>query len=190
MGIESSSVKDFDKLIEAIPEITREVMIETLAYLGEQCVTRIRDRSAEASWYDQTGNLRSSIGYLIIDNGMTIVDFGFSPSFGKPARKEKVEFTTNDGKEVSFMASKPGGGQEGAQKGKVYAQSLVSLYSRGLTLLIVAGMDYADAVEARDNKDVLASTELWAKQEAPRLMERAKEKIERRIQKYQKQLGL
>lgn len=190
MGIESRFAKDFDKLIEAIPAITREVIIETLAYLGEQCVTRIRDRSAEASWYDQTGNLRSSIGYLIIDNGMTIVDFGFSPSFGKPDRKEKVEFTTKDGKEVSFTASKPGGGQEGAQKGKVYAQSLVSLYSRGLTLLIVAGMSYAELVEAMKGKDVLASTEIWAKREAPRLMERAKEKIERRIQKYQKQMGL
>lgn len=190
MGIESHSVSAFEKLMEAVPVITREVMIETLAYLGEQCVTRIRDRSGEESWFDQTGNLRSSIGYLIIDNGATIVDFGFNPDFGKPARKEKVEFVTKDGKEVSFMASKPGGGPEGAQKGKVYAQSLVALYSKGLTLLIVAGMDYADAVEARDGKDVLASTELWAKQEAPRLMERAKEKIERRIAQLQKQLGL
>lgn len=190
MGITTPSTDAFEKLIEAIPVITHEVMVETIAYLGEQCVAKIRDRSGEESWFDQTGNLRSSIGYLIIDNGTTIVDFGFSPSFGRPSRKEQVEFTTKDGKEVSFTVTKPGGGQEGAQKGKVYAQSLVSLYSRGLVLLIVAGMDYAEFVEAMDNKDVLSSTELWAKAELPRLLERAKQKIERRIKKYQEQLGL
>lgn len=190
MGIKCDNLDAFNELMEAIPKITRDVIIETLAYLGEQCVIRIRDRSGEVSWFDQTGNLRSSIGYLILEDGATIVDFGFSPSFGKPARKAKVEFTTKDGKEVSFMASKPGGGPEGATKGKVYAKSLVSLYSKGYVLLMVAGMEYAELVEAMENKDVLVSTELWAKQEAPRLMERAKEKTEKRINKYKQQLGL
>ena len=43
-------------------------------------------------------------------------------------------------------------------------------------LVVVAGMDYAEAVEARDNKDVLASTELWAKQEIQKYLNKALER--------------
>jgi hypothetical protein len=42
-------------------------------------------------------------------------------------------------------------------------------------------MSYADYVEAIENKDVLASTELWARAEIDKYLERAKEKAIRRI---------
>lgn len=40
---------------------------------------------------------------------------------------------------------------------------LAKEYSQVYTLVVVAAMNYADFVEAKENKDVLASTELWAR---------------------------
>ena len=42
-------------------------------------------------------------------------------------------------------------------------QELASEYSKVFSLVVVAAMNYADFVEAKENKDVLASTELWAR---------------------------
>ena len=40
---------------------------------------------------------------------------------------------------------------------------LAEEYSQVYALVVVAAMNYADFVEAKENKDVLASTELWAR---------------------------
>lgn len=40
---------------------------------------------------------------------------------------------------------------------------LAKEYSRVYALVVVAAMNYADFVEAIESKDVLASTELWAR---------------------------
>lgn len=172
---------NLDELFSQFDKIVTEEMIRTLAYIGEQCVTRIRDRSAEESWHDITGNLRSSIGYLILQDGNTIVDFGFDPKFGKPQRKHKVEFTSKDGKQVSFTATVPGGGSEGASQGKRYAQSLVRAFSHGLVLLVVAGMEYAEYVERMGNKDVLASTELWVRDTIDEKLQKTKTRAQQRL---------
>ena len=57
-----------------------------------------------------------------------------------------------------------------------HIDELAKLYSQTYALVVVAGMNYADKVEAMDNKDVLASTELWAKGEVQRHLNIAKEK--------------
>ena len=44
-------------------------------------------------------------------------------------------------------------------------------------------MNYADAVEARENKDVLASTELWAKGVISERMRKAKDRAINKINK-------
>lgn len=40
---------------------------------------------------------------------------------------------------------------------------LAKEYSQVYALVVVAAMNYADFVEAKEKKDVLASTELWAR---------------------------
>ena len=40
---------------------------------------------------------------------------------------------------------------------------LAKEYSQVYALVVVAAMNYADFGEAKENKDVLASTELWAR---------------------------
>lgn len=117
-------------------EIIRKEMFTCFAKLGEECTERVRDRSAEESWIDHTSNLRSSIGYAVYDHGKKIVESAFSTL---------------------------GNGAEGSSEGKKMVEELIDQYSKVYALVVVAAMNYADFVEAKENKDVLASTELWAR---------------------------
>ena len=146
-----------------VPKILQEEIFRALAYLGEQCIRRIRDRSGEDSWFDQTGNLRSSIGYAIYGQGRKII-------------------------ESTFAVVK--NGSQGATEGKRMIDELASKYAETFALVVVAGMEYADLVEAMNNKDVLASTELWAKAEVQKYLDRSKTRAENRIIKLYQQLGL
>ncbi len=119
----------------AMTIIKREILI-AYAKLGEESNARIRDRSAEESWIDHTGNLRSSIGYAIFDYGIKQVESAFASI---------------------------GSGATGSQEGRKMIADLAKEYSRVYALVVVAAMNYADFVEAIESKDVLASTELWAR---------------------------
>jgi hypothetical protein len=154
MGVRVTSTIDFDKFFDIVQKTIHEELSKTLAYLGEQCVARIRDRSAEDSWIDRTGNLRSSIGYAVYDYGKKVVESSF-------------ESVLN--------------GSTGSVKGKRYVDSLASQYADTLALVVVAGMDYAEHVEAIDSKDVLASTELWAKSVVERYVNEAMSRAEKKV---------
>lgn len=163
MAIKCDSLDAFTDLIDAAPRILQEEIVRALSYLGEQCIIRIRDRSGKESWFDQTGNLRSSIGYAVFEQGRKIIESAFN-------------VVKN--------------GSQGTAAGKKLIDDLASKYSETYALVVVAGMEYADYVEAMENKDVLASTELWAKQEVQRYLDRAKERAIIRITKLYQQLGL
>ena len=68
-------------------------------------------------------------------------------------------------------------GSQGVKVGKDLAEELAKRYSNDYALVIVAGMNYAEYVEAMDNKDVLASTELWAINQVPKMLEKLKIQI-------------
>ena len=157
MAIKCSSENEVDKMITDILRIVAEEITRTLSYLGEQCRVRIRDRSAEESWIDRTGNLRSSIGYAVYGYGKKIVEGAFD------IVKE---------------------GREGTEVGRKYVRELASEFAKVYALVVVAGMSYAEYVEAIESKDVLASTELWAKAKIDEYMQKTQERAERRINKY------
>ncbi len=136
--------------------IMREEVDRALSYLGEQCIVRIRDRSAEDSWIDHTGNLRSSIGYAVYDYG-----------------KKYIEST--------FAVVRQGG--KGASEGRKMVNELASKYANVYALVVVAGMNYAEFVEAIESKDVLASTESWARTKVDEYLNKAKDKAINRINK-------
>lgn len=163
MGIKCDSLNAFNKLMAEIPNILQQEIYRALSYLGEQCIKRIRDRNGEDSWFDQTGNLRSSIGYAVYGKGRKII-------------------------ESTFEVVKQG--SIGASEGKRVIDELASKYAEVYALVVVAGMEYADAVEARDNKDVLASTELWAKDKVQEYLDKAKDRAVNRIEKLCQQLGI
>ena len=110
-------------------------VLKALSKLGDESVARIRDRSANDSWIDHTGNLRSSIGFAVYEQGSKYMESAFSQVLG---------------------------GTDGSAKGKKMINDLAKEYSRVYALVVVAGMEYAGEVEALDSKDVLASTRIWA----------------------------
>lgn len=122
-------------------ERIQKLAIRALSRLGERCVKEARDRTPEYSWFDQTGNLRSSIGYIISHNGRIIQYSDF----------QQVK-----------------SGTEGSKTGKQFAEEIVKKYTSGYVLVVVAGMNYAEYVEAMENKDVLAHPELFARAELPK----------------------
>lgn len=180
MGVRlTSKLDEIHKVLLNEAVRVEKLTVRALAYLGEQCVRRIRDRPGGKSWFDQSGNLRSSIGYIISHNGNVISSYGFDSSMGKAAHTKRVEYVTKSGEKVSFTAKVKAGGQEGAKAGKDLAEELIKKYSNDYVLIIVAGMNYAEYVEAMDNKDVLASTELWATEQVPKMLEKLKKQIAR-----------
>ena len=150
MSLESRIEEFFAKCVQIIhDEITR-----SLAYLGEQCVSRIKDRSQEESWIDHTANLRSSIGYSIYDYGVKQIESAF----------DVVK-----------------GGSLGSAEGKKMVAELASEYANVFALVVVAAMNYADKVEAIESKDVLESTKIWAQNEVNARLQRAKETAIKKI---------
>ena len=119
-------------------------------------MARVRDREQSESWIDRTGNLRSSIGYAVYDYGRKAI-------------------------ESSFAAVR--GGSEGSTAGREMVNRLASEYSNVYALVVVAAMNYADFVEAKENKDVLASTELWARSVVDKRLKNAVDKALSRINK-------
>ena len=151
MGIRMETpMSEVNVYLKAEAERIQRLTIRALAYLGEQCVRLARDRAPELSWIDRTGNLRSSIGYIITHNG-NIVQYS------------------------DFQQVKQG--SEGVKTGKDFAEEIAKQFSSEYVLVVVAGMNYAEYVEARDNKDVLATPELFANKELPKMFERLKKQI-------------
>lgn len=151
MGIRmTTKLSEVHDMLMREAERVERLTIRALSKLGEQCVTKIRDRAGDKSWYDQTGNLRSSVGYVIAHN------------------KNIIQCST---------FNQVNQGSEGVKTGKDLAKELAKRYSNNYVLIVVAGMNYAEFVEAMDNKDVLASTELWAREQVPLMLEKLKRQI-------------
>lgn len=85
------------------------------------------------SFIDQTGNLRSSIAYIVLHNGKTIT--------------EDYE--------------KTGTGAEGFKKAKALINNLKKKYQNGIALIVVAGENYAAAVESK-GFDVITGSSIVA----------------------------
>lgn len=151
MGIRmTTKLSEVHDMLMREAERVERLTIRALSKLGEQCVTKIRDRAGDKSWYDQTGNLRSSVGYVIAHN------------------KNIIQYST---------FNQVNQGSEGVKTGKDLAKELAKRYSNNYVLIVVAGMNYAEFVEAMDNKDVLASTKLWAREQVPLMLEKLKRQI-------------
>lgn len=120
--------KDLSKAIKDRLEVFNiglQTAIEhELRVIGDKAVNIARK---EHLYKDQTGNLTSSVGYVIIKDGKPIISGGFKPRY-KSKKKNNIE---------------------GEQTGYNYAMSLASEYPDGYTLLVVAGMHYAAYVEAK-----------------------------------------
>lgn len=95
------------------------VIMRRLQYIGEEAINTAR---TSRRYLDQTGNLTSSIGYVVLRRGSIVKMAGFDKT------KE---------------------GDEGVRQGESLATSLAKDYPHDFALIVVAGMDYAAYVEAK-----------------------------------------
>lgn len=115
-------------------------IIDALIYVGLEC---IREARLNRRYTDQTGNLRSSIGFCVLYNGKIM----------KKSNFEAVKSTA----------------KEGSKAGSDFLKSVIAENSRGIVLIVVAGMNYAKYVEAI-GLNVLDSSEILAKKLVPQIL--------------------
>ena len=144
--------QDIEARFKKFFEVVEKRQIERLQMLGEKCVKHARLIPASSGFTDQTGNLRSSIGYIVFKDGKAI--------------HENYEIVKQ--------------GSEGMKQGKELAEKTAMKHPKGLLLVVTAGMDYALELEAK-GRDVLTSAEHLAAQELPKMLKALKENINQAI---------
>jgi len=71
-------LSDINGYLEDQLKKQKKKFVLLLTKVGEECVNVARNLNpSEGSYTDQTGNLRSSIGYVVIDDGVIIRKGGF-----------------------------------------------------------------------------------------------------------------
>lgn len=109
-----------------------QVIANVFCYVGEKCIIEARNGG---TYTDQSGNLRSSIGYAVLMNGQVI---------------------------QSGCVDKIKNGDEGVTEDQKYLQSRIKKANKkGVVLIVTAGMNYAEYVEAKGYV-VLSSAKLKA----------------------------
>lgn len=153
---------DIQKMFAIRIERIEKAIIDRLSLIGEEYVNAARKKAPDSydvvvngkktamhkagprmnfttadteGFIDQTGNLRSSIGYVVLKNGVVKAGSAFD--------------------EIKD-------GSEGSTKGKERIKKLKAKYKTGYVLIVTAGMGYAAAVEAK-GYDVLTGSSFEAK---------------------------
>jgi len=143
MPITDIPQKAFDDYVQSKVTAAINTVLYNLCDVGEQVVNEAKSTN---SYKDQTNNLRSSIGYVVVYNGQIFNMQKFSRS-GSGAY---------------------GDGSEGVQTGTAYATKLAASYPRGIYLIVVAGMKYA--IHVSNKGYVLESAELLAEKLVPKML--------------------
>lgn len=144
MGIQLNSSFSFEAWSNAAKENARNAIVSVLTDVGMQCVAEARNNG---SYMDQTGNLRSSIGFCVVVDGK-ITNSVYADKLG-------------DGKPVN---------PEGIDKSRQTLARAASTHTSGVCLIVVAGMNYAIYVEGR-GYNVLTSAELLAERVIPDMLQ-------------------
>jgi len=160
-------------MIQERVERIDKVILSRLQYIGEKFVNNARKKTNNAeyneaikglshtrgtmkallegdspSFTDRTGNLRSSIAYIVARDGKVIMN--------------------------NFEISEKGkNGSDGLAKAKTLLYELVGEYSKGYVLIVIAGMGYAAAVESL-GYDVITGSSIEAKQDFKEAIEHLK----------------
>jgi len=133
------------KVIAEKKKAIEQAILSRLQRVAERFVSNAR---TFGNYKDQTGNLRSSIGYVILKDGKQLSS--------------------------SFEGSQPAGrakAQEAIKASGAYG-------ARGFVLIVVAGMEYAAAVESK-GYDVLTASSILAKDQLEKAMQELKDKVKR-----------
>lgn len=120
-----------------------------LIYQLEILVAQLENHAKRSAGYqDRTANLKSSIGGVVLKDGKVVTYKGFT------------------------------GRQVGTSTGLEFINSLISDFSQGYVLILVAGMDYATYVENYHGLNVLKKSELKMRSDLPKMLNKLKKKID------------
>lgn len=128
-----------DRAVEQYAANVRRAILYKMFFVGEKCIIEAR---TTANFTDRTGNLRSSMGYVIIEDGKIVNKGGFA-------------VVKN--------------GSEGAAQGDKFIRQIVSEFPKGIVLVVCAGMKYAAYVAAK-GFNVTDSAELLAERLVPQIL--------------------
>jgi hypothetical protein len=121
---------------------------KALIYQLEYMVAELQNHAKlSAGYQDQTSNLKSSIGGVVL----------------------------KDGKPISFKGF--GGTPSGTGTGLDFINSLIAQQGRGYVIILVAGMEYATYVENKHGLNVLKRSELKMFRDIPIMMNDLRYKI-------------
>lgn len=150
MTTQANEIREY---IAKCVEVQRQRIIDRMGKIGDECVNiaRITDRK-QKDFKDRTGNLRGSIGYILVVDGQiyTKSDFKPVPVWDKKLKKMVVH-------------------EEGPNSGRAFAEKLASECGSGIVLIVVAGMKYAQYVVDK-GFDVLDSAEIEAEKLIKKLL--------------------
>lgn len=126
MPITAPANNNLQRFIEDYAHKLRTDIIDILQEASAEVVDKIKlfvEAGGYRRYQDRSKNLTSSIGFVIVDNGTIVTEYGF-----------KAEAPT---------------ATEGPAAGRNYATQLAANYPNGIATIIVAGMNYAAYVERR-----------------------------------------
>ena len=152
MAIKPNFTKDdVRKRFDAFLNVIEKKQIARLQRLGEMCLVEARTNKG---YMMQTGALLSSTGYEVFVDGVAI----------------HSQFDAASGAESNAA-------EMGIKSGQSIAET-IGKGTKGIALVVVAGMNYAAYVEAK-GYNVLSSAEHLAERELPRMLEKLISNIKR-----------
>lgn len=144
MGIKAQFTQEqLKRRFDAFLAMVKKKQIARMQRLGEMCLIEARNNKG---YMMQTGALLSSTGYTIFVDGVVL----------------HSQFDAASGAESNAA-------QNGIKAGQALAEK-VGKNTKGVALVVVAGMNYAAYVEAK-GYNVLSSAEHLAQRELPRMLE-------------------
>lgn len=145
MGIKAQFTQEqLKRRFDAFLAMVKKKQIARMQRLGEMCLIEARNNKG---YMMQTGALLSSTGYMIFVDGVAL----------------HSQFDAASGAESNAA-------QNGIKAGQTLAEK-VGKNTKGVALVVVAGMNYAAYVEAK-GYNVLSSAEHLAQRELPRMLEK------------------
>jgi hypothetical protein len=135
-----------------------EIKPSIIEAVGHACMDTVSAAKQIDTYKDRTGNLRSSIGYVIYDSGQKIDSFFQANPVASGVTRENYRYETKEGIKTGVREVKTGGdGESGKKSGKDLAEEVAIGFPNGIVAIIVAGMDYALWVES-NGLDVISGS--------------------------------
>ena len=175
------AIEDVRHQLELAQELFDKTVSVRLKYLGEECVNMSRDsiginaKAFPVEMFDE--------GYRdpkpLQQRSMSKKEL----SQGKvaPVKGDYLDNTGNLRASIGYFVARNGSlvNAKGDLEATVIALEAISDVPKGWVLVVVAGMNYAAAVEA-NGYNVITSSELYAKSEVPKILQKLSDQLKNR----------